>query len=196
MRLHLATLRIMNETDKITVAALLNNLQQTIEQHLQQSIAVYQNLAEDELNRRADHGGWSIAQCLEHLNSYGRYYLPLIANALKKDPAQPIAMVKRSWLGRYFINMIDPDGKLAKYKAAKIHLPVTTLTAHQVVAEFIAQQEKMISLLEDAAYADLNQIRIPISIARLIRLRLGDLFTFLIMHNERHIRQANRNLKA
>lgn len=78
-------------------------------------------------------------------------------------------------------------------KALKGHIPATQLNSYAVVAEFIQQQEKLLIYLRQARKADLD-IRIPITITKLIRLKLGDVFQFLIMHDERHIQQANRNL--
>ena len=40
-----------------------------------------------------------------------------------------------------------------------------------------------------------NKTRIPISINKWIKIKLGDTFRFVIYHNERHIQQAKRVLK-
>jgi hypothetical protein len=45
-----------------------------------------------------------------------------------------------------------------------------------------------------AKRANLNTIKIPISIVPFIKLKLGDTFQFIITHNERHIEQAKRNI--
>jgi hypothetical protein len=63
-----------------------------------------------------------------------------------------------------------------------------------VIAEFIEQQEKSLALLRKAKRVDLNKIRVPISIAKFIKLKLGDTFLFLVAHNYRHILQADRVL--
>lgn len=169
---------------------LLNTLEQQVDAHLQQAITIYQNLDADTLSKPSTTGGWSIAQCLEHLNSYGDYYLPQIEKVLhtKSDEAS----FTSGWLGDYFTKSMDPKaGK--KMKALKGHIPAATLDAHKVVAEFIHQQETLIRYLRIAHTTDLN-VRIPITISKLIRIKLGDIFQFLIMHDERHTEQANRNL--
>ena len=58
------------------------------------------------------------------------------------------------------------------------------------------QQEKLLILLEEAKQVNLNSIRIPISIAKFIKLKLGDVFMFLIAHNIRHVKQAERIIAA
>jgi hypothetical protein len=47
-----------------------------------------------------------------------------------------------------------------------------------------------------AKNTDLNKIKIPISLTNLIKLKLGDVFQFIITHNERHLAQALGNLKG
>ena len=54
----------------------------------------------------------------------------------------------------------------------------------------------MLQLLEEAKSVDLNAVRIPISIAKFIKLKLGDVFMFLIAHNLRHVKQAERAIAA
>ena len=65
-----------------------------------------------------------------------------------------------------------------------------------VVAEFIQQQEKLLVFLKASANTDLNKVRIPISILQWLKLKLGDVFQFMIAHDERHLQQAKRNLKS
>lgn len=179
---------------KQSSTALIHTLEEHVEQHLQDAIRIFQNLSEEALLRPADNGGWSIAQCLWHLNSYGYYYLPQIEAGLsKKYP--PKAEFKSSWLGNYFTNMMRPGPGMKKFRAFKNHVPPQNLNAHTAVAEFIQQQEKLLSLLKAATHTDMNRVRIPISILRWLKLKLGDVFQFIIAHDERHLQQAKRNLK-
>ena len=171
-------------------------LQEMVELHLHQAISIYQNSSEARLNSPSYKGGWSVAQCLSHLNTYGDFYLPQLVTALKNQPGRPVSLVKRGWLGNYLIKMMDPSRKTTRYKAMKKHLPKKEVNAHQIVADFIEQQEHLLKLLDLAGRSDLNRIRIPTSISRMVRLKLGDTLVFLIIHNERHIQQANRNLKV
>lgn len=171
--------------------ALIDSLEQQIDAHLQQAIKTYQNLDTDTLSKPSATGGWSIAQCLEHLNSYGDYYLPHIEKTLHNNHSDG-ATFTSGWLGDYFTKSMDPQaGKTMK--ALKGHIPAAQLDAYAVVAAFIQQQEKLLGYLRQARTVDLD-VRIPITITKLIRLKLGDVFRFLIMHDERHIQQANRNL--
>lgn len=174
---------------------LIDQLENQVEQHLQQVTARYQNLEQKILLKAAANGGWSIAQCLEHLNSYGRYYLPAIRKAIDTTADNNNATsFKSSWLGAYFTKAMQPGANSKTMKAPKDHHPAPDLDPAKVIAEFIEQQELLLALLRRSKTKDLNRIRISISIARWIRLKLGDVFGFLIAHNERHLQQAARHL--
>jgi hypothetical protein len=79
-------------------------------------------------------------------------------------------------------------------KAFKDHVPPANLDAYAEVAEFIRQQEQLLIYLKKSRKNDLNRIKISVSIAKWLKLKLGDVFRFIIAHNERHILQARRNL--
>lgn len=178
--------------DKIS---LLNQLEHQVENHLQQVLSKFQNASEEKLLKPSNTGGWSIAQCLEHLNTYGNYYLPLFEKGLSESPDRPEAnYIKSSWLGQKAIDSMNPETGKQKFKALKNHIPVPDLDAHAVIAEFISQQERLLQIIRLAKSKDLQQIKIAISIAKFLKLNLGDALQFLIVHNERHIQQAHRNL--
>jgi hypothetical protein len=181
----------------IDKSQLLDTLEAAAEQHLQHAVRHFQNLSADVLREPSASGGWSIAQCLEHLNRYGNFYLPAISRALsrkKGDPANPT--FTGTWIGHYFTRMMQPETGKRKIKAMKAYAPPPDLDASAVVAEFIHQQETLMRLLMQARQADLTATRVPLSIAPFLRMRLGDVFGFIIAHDERHIQQALRNTSS
>jgi hypothetical protein len=180
--------------ETISKTILLDQLEARIESHLKTIISSFQNLNEATLLKPAGNGGWSIAQCLEHLNSYGRYYLPAIQKGMNASKDASAPTFKSSWLGAYFTRLMEPGGKNKAMKAPKEHNPAPELDAAKVIAGFIEQQEWLLALVRRSAMKDIGKIRISISIAKWIRLKLGDVFGFLVAHNERHIQQAIRNL--
>lgn len=180
----------------ITRADLLEKLVRKVQDHKQQATHNFSEMAVSDLNRLSPTGGWSIAQCLDHLNSYGNYYLPVIRQKLELSLSDDSGKVFESgWLGSYFIKMMDPETGKKKYKAFKGHIPETNLDPGRVLHEFLRQQEELKILLLLSADRNLTDIRIPISIGKFIRLKLGDVFQFIIAHNERHIQQAKRNVQ-
>jgi len=177
---------------------LLQQLSETTERHLRETTSLFQNLSEEKLLLPSASGGWSIAQCLAHLNNYGDYYLPEIKNAIARNKISHVIsdeVFSSTWLGNYFTKIMDPSTGRKKYKAFKNHTPSKILEAHAVVSKYIEQQEKLLHYLEQARYASVNDARVPLSIFKMITFKLGDAFRFIIAHNERHMQQAKRNLK-
>ena len=142
---------------------------------------------------------WSVVQILEHVNAYGRYYLPAIAKALEEDNTPRKAWFESGFWGNYFTNSMKPTNVHEirnKMKAMKAYTFPNSLNVEQVENEFIQQQHILLGLLDKAKDKDLNAIRIPITITSLIKLKLGDIFRFLIAHEQRHMIQARNTLKA
>jgi uncharacterized damage-inducible protein DinB len=71
-----------------------------------------------------------------------------------------------------------------------------SLNVDTVLKEFLAGQDKLQQLLEQAKGKDLAKIHIPITLTKLIKLRLGDTLRFLIAHEQRHMIQARNTLKT
>jgi hypothetical protein len=172
--------------------ALLTVLHETVDLHLSEATRIFQNLTSEQLLRQPAPGAWSAAQCFEHLNKYGDYYLPQIRKAIERSRSSKTNdMFASSWLGSYFTKMMDPNTGRKKIKTFKEYLPASQLDAHAVVAEFIHQQETILKYVDLAHDADLNA-RIAISLTKLIRLKLGDVLQFVIAHDARHLEQAKR----
>ena len=144
-------------------------------------------------------GKWSVAQVIEHLNTYGRYYLPLIRRVLSNSKTIPSVSYHPGWLGDYFTKTMLPkaNGQVTnKMPAPKGHRPSRDIDSKAVLDEFLEQQQALLELLDMANKANLEKIRIPISLTRFIRLKLGDTFRFLIAHHQRHFVQAANTLKT
>ena len=172
---------------------MLQRLKFQVEDHLENAL-LFINLKDTELNRVSTNGGWSIAECLEHLNTYGRYYLPNIQAALKYSDAPANPQFKSTLLGNYMVNLMDITKKQRRFRTSKKHLPLMDIAPQEVLGTFIKQQEMMLKLLDQALKADLNRIKIPLSITRLIKFKLGDILLFMVTHNERHIQQARKHI--
>jgi len=175
---------------------LIHRLENELDRQINIVVQEFQNMSDEELNRPAADGGWSIAQNLEHLNKYFDYYNPAIKRALEMAKEDPAAELFRSgWLGRYSTNSMDYRND-NKVKAFKEYIPPAKLDSAKVVYTFIENEEELLQLLRKAKSYNLTKVRLPISLTKWITLRLGDIFQFVIMHNERHIVQAQRCFKS
>lgn len=152
------------------------------------------DLSDEEINWRNDSKSWSILECLQHLNIYGDFYLPEIENTIRKKSYTSELEFRPGFLGDYFAKSMQPKPKLNKMKTFKKTNPIGSKLNRDVIDVFIAQQNKLLELLQASEKVSLNKLKTGISITKWIRIRLGDTFRFVIYHNERHIFQAERVL--
>lgn len=149
---------------------------------------------ESKLNHKKDSKSWSALECLEHLNLYGDFYLPEIEKRMSASKYTPDEFFNSGWLGNYFANSMKPSQNMMKMNTFKDKNPINSKLTNNVIDRFIQQQNKLLKLLKKAEKHNLNKVTCNITISRFIRLKLGDVFRFLIYHNQRHIVQANRAL--
>ncbi len=175
----------------------LHTLEQQVEEQLKEVIAVFQNLPDDQLLQPAIDGGWNIAECLAHLNSYGDFYLPRLEKAMEKAPVlQGPYRFKHSFLGGYFIAMMNPSEPTKKYKALKKYRPATIPDPHAVVSEFIQQLEVLLKIVLQAEQKNLMKVKVATTLSPLLKIHLGDAMQFVLTHNRRHLIQARKNLES
>lgn len=175
----------------------ITRLENEIENQLKEVLEIFQNLPESTLLQPSASRGWSIAQCFQHLNTYSNFYIPRLFHKIEKAPdIDSTLYFKHSWIGRYFITMMDPAKGTKHYRAIKKHQPTEISNPHEVLAEFIQHLETLFKLLKALQKKNLQQIKISTSISAFIKLNAGDVFWFLMIHNKRHLLQAHKNIQA
>ncbi len=153
-------------------------------------------LSENQVNWKPSESTWSLLEIFAHLNEYAAFYHP--------------AFTKKISLTRYRnprINFISsPLGKSAwksmqlgqlknikrKFNAARNFNPIFNkeLIKGDDIQIFKRFQEELLTILESAKSVNIQRAKVPTSISKFVRLRLGDAFLFVIYHNQRHIQQA------
>jgi hypothetical protein len=147
-------------------------------------------LSENDVRKRPSPGSWNALECIEHLNRYGVFYLPEIKKRMLESPFPPTESFKPGVLGSYFAKSMLPKEGSKKIKTFKDKDPIHTNLDKKCIYTFIAQQKEMLDLLGKARNVDLNRTKTSLSITKLLTLKLGDTFRFLVNHNERHMVQA------
>lgn len=184
----------------MTTLELRSTLTEITTNNIQQATSWMSKLSEKQLNWRPNPGIWSIAEVLAHLNSYARYYHPTIQKKMEatrfrnaKEDFMSSPLGRSAWksmkLGR--LNNVK-----RKFKAPKGHNPSIDpeLIQGTELPDFIEQQQELLALIETSAEVNVRKVKIPISISKIVRLRLGDALLFITYHNERHMQQI-LNLK-
>lgn len=143
-------------------------------------------------------GAWNALQCLDHLCRYGDHYLPAMEKAILSYDGQGESQIFNTGvLGGYFAALMrGKNGRITKMTSPKAQTPAAPDLPLTTIDRFLHQQEQLLRILELAAATDLRRITVPISLNRMIRLRLGDTLRFYVYHIERHVLQAQRALRA
>ncbi len=153
-------------------------------------------LSFEKLNARLSQDSWSALECIEHLNRYGDFYVPEIKNRIFASRSKSETDFKSGLLGNYFAQMMLPNDKPKKMKTFESMNPIYSKIDKEVLDVFIAQQNQLLELLKASQAISLNKTKTAISISKLIKLKLGDTFRFVIYHNQRHILQAKKVIET
>jgi len=175
----------------INVEELLTELTGLTRQHIQ-TVQSFKQLPQEILNRKPVAGGWSILECMEHLNRYGDFYIPEIEFRIQNSKHRPSAVFKPGLLGNYFAKSMLPKERLNKMKTFKSMDPADSTLDPSVLDKFIHQQEQILQLLEASRQTNLTRVKTSISISKWIKLRLGDTLRVVIYHNLRHVVQGQK----
>lgn len=173
---------------------LINRLKEETQQAILQ-VRELQLLEMDALNWRSNPESWSILECLAHLNLYGHFYLPEFELNVTSSNSKPAQSFKSGLLGNYFAKSMLPKAKLNKMKTFKDKNPLNTKLHYSELETFIQQQERLLQILIMAEKVNLNNVKIPTTLSRFLKLNLGDALQFYSNHIIRHLHQIN-NIQA
>jgi hypothetical protein len=153
----------------------------------------------DTFNRRPAEGGWSVAQCLDHLNASARLYLPIFTEAMDEARAKGHVVTDRTrdprtWLGRFIAWSQEPPYRIRTKTFEDIEPVTARLEPGDVLDEFQALHEELIVRINEAITLDQRRIRIRSTLDSRLRLTLADWFAFLAAHGRRHLWQAEQTL--
>lgn len=176
---------------------LLNELAVDV-RRIKESAEYFKNVDKNKMVYSPEKGKWSIVQILEHLNAYNRFYLTEIEKNLSIISYDKNPWFQPGFWGEKFTRMMKPKNVFEiknKMKTSKKYSFPNSLNVETVLNEFLEHQDKLLHFLELAKKSDLNKIHIPLTITNLIKFKLGDVFRFLIAHEQRHLIQARNTLK-
>lgn len=149
-------------------------------------------------NRRPPAGGWSVAECIDHLNATARLYLPVVTDAIDDARARAWSDRQRdgrTWTGRLLVWSQEPPARF-RVRTVDALEPGSDLDPAAVLDEFEALHEELIVRINESRSLDLRRIRIRSLLKSWLKLSLEDWFAFLAAHGRRHLWQAEQALDA
>jgi hypothetical protein len=160
-------------------------------------VAITRPLDPERLLRRPPDGGWSVGHVLEHLCVTSELYEPplrALLHGAPPDAAAPLREWKPTLIGGF---MARTFAKPAKLPTPRSMAPAATPRGG-VVEAFLMHLDTQARLLDDASNLDWRRLRMasPAVPVPLKVFNLGDVFSILVVHAERHARQIERVVRA
>lgn len=170
------------------------------------------DLSEEDFHRKPPAGGWSVGQCLEHLVVADAKMVARLEEAIPRaraagriaTPAAARAPVRLGWLDRLFVAGTAPGRNGARPKLkVRVRDPFDPgdpagrgRTREQVLADFLALQDRFDAAARAADGLDLARVKVPSVLAAWAKVSLGGWFLAIAGHHERHLDQARRAREA
>jgi hypothetical protein len=151
-------------------------------------------LKESQFNWRPDPRGWSMAECLLHLNIIGDRYVHVLEKTLAEAQGRGTrgsGPFKYGPLSRWILANTEPPPK-RKFKAARSFTPSYGQPITAVLPTFLHLQGQLALQLEQANGLDLARVRVPAPGMGPLRFNLQLTFAWIAAHERRHLWQARQ----
>jgi hypothetical protein len=138
---------------------------------------------------------WCINEVLAHLNQYAVYYHETFINKIENTKFnEPKSQFISSPLGKSAwksMKLGAANNIKRKFQSPKNLNPTNhpETVCDDELNIFEKKQIELIDIIEKAKEVNIQRVKIPISISKFVRLKLGDALLFVVYHNERHLQQ-------
>lgn len=139
-------------------------------------------------------GAWTVGQIFDHLCVVNDDYLVVLRRLLASPSHAPGAAANATWrasfAGRLLARSMVSPRKLvtpSKWQPAPE-------ARDNVIGEFLDRQHELERLIERSMDREWRRVRLSSPVSRFIRMNVGDAFTVIVRHAERHFRQINARL--
>ncbi len=165
-----------------------------------EATALVTDVDADTMQRRPDPNGWSVVQCIDHLNTTGWLLLRSMEEKIQRghdDGPYGEPPFEYGVVSRWFVHVLKPSSGWT-FDAPSLFEPdaPNTLYPTEVIDEFLALQDQLAECVEAAEGLDLRRIRFGSPAIPLLRISMGAWFEATLAHERRHLNQARRTLRA
>jgi hypothetical protein len=143
---------------------------------------------------RPPSGGWSIAECLMHLNITTEREVPLLDEALRALRTRGLpaeGTLRRDLIGFVISRVLEPPARVRVSTTAPFR-PMQVDPMGEVLERFDYLQGELIVRLERGAGLALDRQRVVSPFSARLRYNLYSAFCILTAHQRRHLWQAER----
>lgn len=174
----------------------IEDIQRQIDQQLYTVRELFEVHPAEVCEFRPSEKKWSARECIGHLNKTLGFYLPAIREQIDKSRAKGQKANEKfrpGFLGERMTRMMAPRNGVIrnKVRTSGPFLPAadSLQQSRATLVNFESLMGEFRELVAEAGEVDLGKTRVPTPF-KIIRLKLGDAFPFVLAHSERHILQA------
>ena len=150
------------------------------------------------LNEKPPTGGWSMAECVEHVNTIARELVGPLRNTIHQAKAAGKLSDRAhrpGFLGKYMTRSMEPPVK-KKMKTQKIYVPKSEVSTATLLEEYKDIHNSFMQLIREADGVDISKVKMASPAWKMLKLNLGDWFFFSASHERRHLWQAQQVAKG
>ncbi len=139
--------------------------------------------------QRPAKGGWSIAECLQHLTATTHLYLPILQSALQNAPAGG-GPYKMDWRGRLLKWVLEPPYRLRVKTLPSLEPNIPDY--ERVLPDFLASQDQLLGAMQAWRGRALDKVQVTSPFNKRLRYNIYSLFNVVAAHQRHHLWQAQR----
>ena len=139
-------------------------------------------------------GGWSVAQCLEHMGATNGVYLAALKEAAKQAKAGHRPLAAAGWLSRFFLKKAEPPVSF-KIKAPGKIQPSRRLTKAESLKKFRDSNAAVCQFTRETSSLDLCGTRFRNPFVKGLNFTIATGLLVIAAHNRRHLWQMEQVLK-
>lgn len=170
----------------------LDDMIDRLGEYAEEAALTFGDLSVGQFNWKPNPDSWSIGQCLEHLVMANRKYVSLIERAQEGEYNRTIwerMPVLPGLTGKLVIKTIHPDN-VKKSKAPKVFRPSRSEIPKSVLDNYIETAKRLRTLFESFSGDEIQKMIITSPVAKFATYSLYDAFKILVLHDRRHLNQA------
>jgi hypothetical protein len=179
---------------RINQVAELSELVSAASEIADETLTRFGDLTPAQLNWKAADDQWSVAQCFDHLVTANGSYFSSFDTVLRGEKRntfwESLPWLSAFW-GKMLIKTVAAE-TARKRRAPTIFHPSSSSIDGDIIRRFIDQQHEVIRYMRASNELDLERVRIPSPVTKVITYSVMDAYRIIVTHEKRHFLQALR----
>jgi hypothetical protein len=171
----------------------LESIRQELNVNSERARQLFAGLSDPQLLEKPPSGGWSLAECVAHLNLATEEFYKRGSLELKGLP-KSAGRLRADFIGKLLAWALEPPYRM-KMKTSPFAMPAQ-VNASSVLPEYLAIQTKLQQKLNECEGLAIDKVKIASPFGEKISYNLYSFFLITTSHQRRHLWQAEQVRKT